>query len=140
MEEKRIEIIHGFKSMQSGLAEIMMSGQTEKEKDDFRQFQKKCGAMAYNRIKEDFLNDKDIPRFITNVSLNISWCIKACFADKELPKLLSPEDRRRLTIECFIREGHDLPTVRREMKKIVANPKYKSLFSGEIVREFEDDA
>lgn len=139
MEEKRIEIMHGFKSMQSGLAEIMMTGQSEKEKKDFQLFQKKCGAMAYERIKEDLLNDKDIQKFITNVSLNTSWCIKACFTDKDLPKLLSPMDRRNLTVECFIREGHDLPKVRSEMKKIVTNPKHKTLFSGEILREFEDN-
>ena len=138
METKRIEILHDFKSMQSGLPEIMMSGQPEKEKKDFQQFQKKCGAMAYERIKEDFLKDNDVGRFITNTSTNISWCIKACFADKDLSKLLSPEDRRKLTVECFIREGHDLPKVRSEMKKIVLDTKYKSLFSGEIIREFEN--
>lgn len=137
MEEKRIEIIHGYKSMQSGLAEIMMTGQPEKEKEDFRQFQKKCGAMAYENIKKEFVEDKNVQRFITNISANTSWCIKACFMDSELSKLLSPDDRRKLTIECFIREGHDLPRVRSEMKKIVANPKYRTLFSGEIIKEFE---
>lgn len=140
MEEKRIEILHGFKSMQSGLAEIMMSGQPEKEKEDFRQFQKKCGAMAYTNIKSDLISDNDIPKFISNIAVNTSWCIKACFMDKELPKLLSPEHRRQLTVECFIREGHDLPRVRSEMKKIVKNPKYRTLFSGEILKEFEENA
>ena len=73
MEEKRIEIIHGFKSMQSGLADMMMTGKPEKEKKDFQQFQKKCGVMAYESIKQDLLNDHDVSRFITNTSLNISW-------------------------------------------------------------------
>lgn len=140
MEEKRIEIIHGFKSMQSGLADMMMTGKPEKEKKDFQQFQKKCGVMAYESIKQDLLNDHDVSRFITNTSLNISWCIKACFADRELNKLLTPSERRTLTIECFIREGHDLPRVRSEMKKIVLHKKYKHLFSGEIIKEFESEA
>ena len=136
--KEHYEIIHGFKAMQTGLGEMMMEEKSAAEIKDFVEFQKKCGAFAYETIKADFQKNQDVQRFITNVSVNIAWCIKACFADRELGKMLTPDQRRELTIECFIREGHDLRRVRSEMRKIVTNRKYRTLFSGEIINEFEE--
>ena len=138
MTEKieKIEINKGYISIQTAFERYAESNMSREDKKIFKQGRINSSKSAYEEIKQEFLEDHDVRKFVTNISGNSYLVIQCCFNDKEFINSLSPTVLRMLVVNCFIHEGHDIPRVRQRMRTIVRkNPEQ---FSDEIIAEFSE--
>ena len=135
MTGEKIEINKGYMSIQTAFEKYAISSLTGENKKIFENGRVRVSQAAYEDIKQEFLTDHDIRKFVTNISGNSYLVIRCCFNDTEFIKSLSPDVLRMLVINCFCHEGINIPRVRQRMKTYVKkNPEE---FSDEIIAEFE---
>lgn len=136
MTGEKIEINKGYISIQTAFEKYAESNMSREDKKIFKQGRINSSKSAYEEIKQEFLADYDVRKFVTNISGNSYLVIQWCFNDTEFIKSLSPDVLRMLVINCFCHEGINVPRVRQRMKTIVKkNPEQ---FSDEIIAEFSE--
>lgn len=136
MTGEKIEINKGYISIQTAFEKYAESNMSREDKKIFKQGRLNSSKSAYEEIKQEFLADYDVRKFVTNISGNSYLVIQWCFSDTEFIKSLSPDVLRMLVINCFCHEGINVPRVRQRMKTIVKkNPEQ---FSDEIIAEFSE--
>lgn len=134
MTGEKIELNKGYMSIQTAFEKYAASTMTEENRKIFKEGRARVSQAAYEDIKQEFLTDHDIRKFVTNISGNSYLVIRCCFNDTEFIKSLSPDVLRMLVINCFCHEGFNVPRVRQRMRTIVK--KDPEQFSDEIIAEF----
>ena len=135
MTGEKITLNKGYMSIQTAFEKYAESNMSEEDKKIFKQGRINSSKSAYEEIKQEFLSDHDVRKFVTNISGNSYLVIQCCFNDTEFINSLSPDVLRMLVINCFCHEGFNVGRVRQRMRTYVRkNPED---FSDEIIAEFE---
>ena len=134
-KSEKIELNKDYLSIQTAFARVAERDMSKADRKEFERSRVLNAQLAYKEIKEEFLADYDFTKFVTNVSANSDLVIKTCFDDSDFLNSLKPAALKKLVINCFIHEGHNVPRCRQRMRTIVR--KYPDMFSDEILAEFE---